>query len=43
MSKSIVRFEDLINIEPITKNQEKAFESWQHNEKLSTCWFCWNW
>jgi len=34
MSKSIVRFEDLIDIEPITKNQEKAFDSWDHNENL---------
>lgn len=34
MSKSIVKFEDLITIEPITKNQEVAFESWQHNENL---------
>ena len=34
MSKSTVRFEDLIDIEPITKNQEKAFDSWDHNENL---------
>ena len=34
MSKSIVKFEDLIQIEPITKNQEKAFESWADGENL---------
>ncbi len=34
MSKSIVKFEDLIQIEPITKNQVKAFESWADGENL---------
>jgi len=34
MSKSVVKFEDLIQIEPITKNQVKAFESWADGENL---------
>ena len=34
MSKHVTKFEDLIQIEPITANQEKAFNAWSEGENL---------
>tara|TARA_B100000989_G_scaffold298343_1_gene287190 strand:- start:1217 stop:1897 length:681 start_codon:yes stop_codon:yes gene_type:complete len=34
MSKHITKFEDLIQIQPITSNQEKAFNAWSEGENL---------
>ena len=34
MSKHVTKFEDLIEIEPITTNQEKAFNAWSEGENL---------
>ena len=34
MSKSIVKYEDLIEIEAITKNQVKAFDAWSEGDNL---------
>ena len=34
MSKHVTKFEDLIEIEPITANQEKAFNAWSEGENL---------
>ncbi len=34
MSKHVTKFEDLIQIKPITANQEKAFNAWSEGENL---------
>ena len=34
MSKTSTKLEDLIEINPITKNQVKAFDSWNEGENL---------
>ena len=34
MSKHVTKIEDLIQIKPITTNQEKAFNAWSEGENL---------
>jgi hypothetical protein len=38
-----VRIEDLLEVQPITKNQELVFEAWDRGDNLSIGRFCWYW